>query len=76
MSDFQCDAQTLEAVIDVLAGVATATGIATTVTVPAVAIAKIAARLSDAGVEIPSNEDLTALQDRIRAQGELPGKDA
>lgn len=74
--DMQIDAKTLEAVTDVLSGVALSVGAPGSVVVPAVAMAKLAARLSDAGVEIPDNADLVALQASIHNQAELPGGEA
>lgn len=71
--DVQIDSQTAELITDVLGGVALAVGVPASVTVPAVAIGKLAARLSDAGVEIPDTKALTVLQERLRSQEELPG---
>lgn len=74
MSTFQCDPKTLESIMDLLGSAALSAGASATVTIPAVALGKLAARLSDAGVDIPNNAALTALQEAIRNQAELPGE--
>lgn len=71
--DVQIDSQTLEAITDVLGGVALTVGVPASVTLPAQAVARLAIRLSDAGIEIPDNQALTVLQERLRSQEELPG---
>lgn len=70
---FFADPETQEAILGMAAGVAGSLGVASTITVPATVVAKLVIRMADAGVEIPSNLDLTALQDELRRLEELPG---
>jgi hypothetical protein len=70
---FFADPETQDAILDMAAGVAGSFGVGSIVTVPATVVAKLVIRMADAGVEIPSNIDLTALQQELRSLGELPG---
>jgi len=70
---FFADPETQEALLGMAAGVAGSFGVASTITIPATVLAKLVIRMADSGVEIPSNIDLTALQDELRNLEELPG---
>jgi hypothetical protein len=70
---FFADPETQEALLDMATTVAGDLGVASTITIPAAVVVKLLLRMADAGVEIPSNLDLTALQEELRSLGELPG---
>ena len=71
--EFYTDPDTQEALVGILASTATSLGVGASVVVPGAVLAKLALRMADAGVEIPSNVDLTTLQGELRDLGELPG---
>lgn len=70
---FYTDPDTQEVLVGILASTATSLGVGAPVTIPGAVLIKLALRMADAGVEIPSNIDLTALQDKLRNLEELPG---
>jgi hypothetical protein len=73
MTAFYSDPETQEALLGIAASAAGSLGIASTITIPAVVLVKLILRMSDSGVEIPSEVDLTTLQEELRSLGELPG---
>lgn len=73
MSEYLCDAETQEMILEMVAGAASTLGVGAAVTVPGVVLGKLIIRMADSGVTIPDNEMLTDLQEQIRSQEELPG---
>lgn len=71
-TEYSCDPQTADMIVELLAGAATSLGTPATVMVPASALIKLGIRLSIGGVSIPDNAALSAVQDEMRTRGELP----
>lgn len=77
MSDFNCDPETTDMLVDLAAAATVSAGLASSgIVVPAAGLLKLIARLSANGVSIPDNDALSALQNEMRERGELPEVDA
>lgn len=74
MSDFICDPETTDMIVDLATGATVSAGLASSgVVVPAAGLIKLIVRLSVNGVSIPDNDALTSTQNKMRDRGELPG---
>lgn len=73
-TDIRIDAETAAVAIELLAGVAAALGAPVEALALAGPASRLAVRLSDAGYEAPSIDQLRAVQSEVEALEDLSGK--